>query len=33
MECVSGNSIKLRTLFLDNGNWWKLFLKYHHYKL
>src|SRR3972149_103228 len=30
MECVSGNSIKLRTLPPDNGNWWKLFLKYHH---
>ncbi len=27
MEFVSG--IKLRDIFLDNGNWWKLFLKYH----
>ena len=26
MEYVSGSSIKLRTIFLDNGNWWKLFL-------
>ena len=28
VEYVSSNGIKLRTLFLDNGNWWKLFLKY-----
>lgn len=28
MEYVSG--IKLRNIFLDNGNWWKLFLKYRH---
>lgn len=28
MEYVSG--IKLRDIFLDNGNWWKLFLKHHH---
>jgi len=26
MEYVSGNGIKLRDIFLDNGNWWKLFL-------
>jgi len=26
MEYVSGN-VKLRDIFLDNGNWWKLFLK------
>ncbi|MCR4321701.1 MAG: IS91 family transposase [Candidatus Brocadiaceae bacterium] len=30
VEYVSSNGIKLRTLFLDNGNWWKLFLKYRH---
>jgi len=29
MEYVSG-SIKLRDIFLDNGNWWKLFLKHRH---
>jgi len=28
MEFVSG--IKLRDILLDNGNWWKFFLKYHH---
>lgn len=28
MEYVSSNGIKLRTIFLDNGNWWKLFLKH-----
>ena len=28
VEYVSSNGIKLRTIFLDNGNWWKLFLKY-----
>ena len=27
MEYVSG--IKLRDILLDNGNWWKFFLKYH----
>ena len=26
MEYVSGSGIKLRDIFLDNGNWWKLFL-------
>ena len=26
MEYVTG--IKLRNIFLDNGNWWKLFLKH-----
>ena len=26
MEYVSGNGIKLRDIFLDQGNWWKLFL-------
>ncbi|MDR4499811.1 MAG: IS91 family transposase [Candidatus Scalindua sp.] len=30
MEYVSGHGIKLRTVFLDNGNWWKLFLKHQH---
>ncbi len=30
VEYVSSNGIKLRTIFLDNGNWWKLFLKYRH---
>lgn len=29
MEYVSGH-IKLRDIFLDNGNWWKLFLKHRH---
>ena len=29
MEYVSGNGIKLRNIFLDNGNWWKLFLQHH----
>lgn len=29
MEYVSGK-VKLRDIFLDNGNWWKLFLKYRH---
>ena len=29
MEYVSGN-IKLRDIFLENGNWWKFHLKYHH---
>src|SRR3990172_6415357 len=28
MEYVSSNGIKLRTIFLDNGNWLKLFLKH-----
>jgi hypothetical protein len=28
MEYISG--LKLRTIFLDNGNWWKLFLKHRH---
>ena len=28
MEYVSSNRIKLRDIFLDNGNWWKLFLKH-----
>ena len=28
MEYVSGSGIKLRNIFLDNGNWWKLFLKH-----
>lgn len=28
MEYVSG--IKLRDIFLHNGNWWKLFIKYWH---
>jgi len=28
MEYVSG--IKLRTIFLHNGNWWKLFIKHHN---
>lgn len=28
MEYVSGNGIKLRNIFLDNGNWWKLFLQH-----
>ena len=28
MEYVSG--IKLRDIFLDNGNWWKLFLKHRN---
>lgn len=28
MEYISG--IKLRTIFLDNGNWWKLFIKHRH---
>lgn len=28
MEYVTG--IKLRDIFLDNGNWWKFFLKYAH---
>lgn len=27
MEYIASNSIKLRTIFIDNGNWWKLFLK------
>ena len=30
MEYVSSNRIKLRDIFLDNGNWWKLFLKHQH---
>lgn len=30
MEYVSSNRIKLRDIFLDNGNWWKLFLKNKH---
>jgi hypothetical protein len=30
MEYVSGNGIKLRNIFLDNGNWWKLFLMHRH---
>jgi len=30
MEYVSSNRIKLRDIFLDNGNWWKLFLKHKH---
>ena len=30
VEYISSNGIKLRTIFLDNGNWWKLFLKYRH---
>ena len=30
MEYVTGNGIKLRDIFLDNGNWWKLFLKHQH---
>ena len=29
MEYVSGH-IKLRDIFLDNGNWWKLFLSHRH---
>jgi len=29
MEYVSGK-IKLRDIFLDNGNWWKVFVKYHN---
>ena len=28
VEYVSSNGIKLRTIFLDNGNWLKLFLKH-----
>ena len=28
VEYTSG--IKIRDIFLDNGNWWKLFLKKHH---
>ena len=30
MEYVSGSGIKLRNIFLDNGNWWKLFLKHRN---
>src|SRR3990172_5086001 len=30
MEYVSSNRIKLRNIFMDNGNWWKLFLKHQH---
>ncbi|MCK4828871.1 IS91 family transposase, partial [bacterium] len=29
MEIVSGK-VKLRDIFLNNGNWWKLFIKYRH---
>lgn len=29
MEYVNENGIKLRNIFLDNGNWWKLFLRHH----
>ncbi len=28
MEYVNDTNIKLRDIFLDNGNWWKLFLKH-----
>lgn len=28
MEHVTSCNIKLRDIFLDNGNWWKLFLQY-----
>ncbi|GAB61353.1 hypothetical protein KSU1_C0769 [Candidatus Jettenia caeni] len=28
MEYVSTRGIKLRDIFLDKGNWWKLFLKH-----
>lgn len=28
MEYVSEHGIKLRDIFLDNGNWWKLFLQH-----
>lgn len=30
MEYISTSGIKLRTIFLDNGNWWKLFLKHQN---
>src|SRR4030067_3358133 len=30
MEYVSENGIKLRNIFLDNGDWWKLFLKHRN---
>lgn len=28
MEHITGT--KIRTILLDNGNWWKFFIKYHH---
>ncbi|MBI4243911.1 MAG: IS91 family transposase [Planctomycetes bacterium] len=28
MEYTTSNGIKLRDIFIDNGNWWKLFIKH-----
>ena len=30
MEFISSDKIRLRDIFLDNGNWWKVFFKNKH---